>query len=256
MEVNLPPSGLAKVAYSDVFPSPPSGSSGPGNELHASPLSSGLEHPFFERVWSYYLSEIAVRKIGNRIINCFYQDDATAWLSMPLHRMMRIAEELELQLTQWFENLPVALLTPSGESPHPDAQMRVTQELQFFLQARLSDFREKLYRPFLYLAIHLSPTDSRQQTLGPYLHRCIDACMSFLHRGTPRHRHHGTWYENRGMYLKSLLLVAVAKSGRAQMPPLWRDGTDLCIAGLRFWEAEAPDLRLARDVLCSLLAKL
>ena len=102
MEVNLPPSGLAKVAYSDVFPSPPRGSPAPGDEFHASPSSSGSEHPFLERVWSYYLSEIAVRKIGNRIMNCFYQDDATAWLSMPLQGLMRIAEELELQLTQWY----------------------------------------------------------------------------------------------------------------------------------------------------------
>ena len=124
------------------------------------------------------------------------------------------------------------------------------------LQARLSDFREKLYRPFLYLAVHLSPADPKQQALAPYLHRCIEACLAFLHRGTPRHRHHGTWYENRGMFLKSLLLVAVAKSGRVQMPPSWRDGTDLCIAGLKFWEGEAPDLRIARDTLHLLLAEI
>lgn len=157
-----------------------------------------------------------------------------------------------------FENLPVTLLTPSSaEGPsNPDAQTRVTQELQFVLQARLSDFREKLYRPFLYLAIHLPPTDPRQQTLAPYLHRCVDACLTFLQRGTPRHRHHGTWYENRGMFLKSLLLAAVAKSGRVRMPPTWRDGTDLCIAGLGFWEGEAPDLRVARKVLSSLLVEI
>lgn len=163
---------------------------------------------------------------------------------------------MQVLIPHRFENLPVTLQTSSAESPHPDAQIRVTQELQFVLQARLSDFREKLYRPFLYLAIHLPLTDPRQQTLTPYLHRCVDACLSFLRRGTPRHRHHGTWYENRGMFLKSLLLVAVAKSGRMQMPPSWRDGTDLCIAGLRFWEAEAPDLRAARDALCSILAEI
>lgn len=101
MEVNLPPSGLSKVAYSDIFPSPPSDTPGPNNAYGASPSSFGLEQPALEPVWSYYLSEIAVRRIGNRIMNCFYQNDAAAWLTMPLHRMMRIAEELELQLTQW-----------------------------------------------------------------------------------------------------------------------------------------------------------
>lgn len=133
--------------------------------------------------------------------------------------------------------------------------MRVTKELQFFLQARLSDFREKIYRPFLYLAVHLPPTDPAQHTLAPYVHRCIDACMTFLRRGTPRHRHHGTWYENRGMFLKSLLLVAVAKSGRVQLPPSWQDGPDLCMAGFKFWEQEAPDLQEARDVLGTFLSE-
>ena len=131
--------------------------------------------------------------------------------------------------------------------------MRIAEELQFVLQARLSDFRERIYRPFLYLAVHLPLDDPAQLSLEPYLQRCIDACMAFLHRGTPRNRHHGTWYENRGMFLKSLLLIAVAKSGRAELPPSWRHGTDLCIAGFRFWEAEAPDLREARMILSTLL---
>lgn len=87
MEIDLPSSGLAHVAYQDFFPNPPE--------------FSRPEQPELECIWSYYLSEIAVRKIGNRIMNCFYQDDSEAWLSMPLGRMIRIAEELEIQLTQW-----------------------------------------------------------------------------------------------------------------------------------------------------------
>lgn len=271
MEINLPPSGLAKVAYSDVFPSPPSDHqiSHVFNNL-ASP-SSETSHPEVERIWSYYLSEIAVRKIGNRIMNCFYQEDAAAWLSMPLHRLTRIAEELELQLSQWytptspahfevllthirrFENIPVILFTPSASSPGDDPQLRVAQELQFVLHARLADFRERIYRPFLYLAIHLPRNDPAQDALAPYVQRCVDACLNFLRRGTPRHRHHGTWYENRGMFLKTLLLVAGARSGAVRLPSGWREGADMCIAGFRFWEGEAPDLREAREVLSELL---
>lgn len=103
MEINLPPSGLAKVALSDFFPSPPSDDHQKAQVFNtlASP-SSEASHTEVERIWSYYLSEIAVRKIGNRIMNCFYQEDAAAWLSMPLHRLIRVAEELELQLSQWY----------------------------------------------------------------------------------------------------------------------------------------------------------
>lgn len=102
MEINLPSSGLAKVALSDFFPSPPSDhQKSQVFDSLASPLSEA-SHTEVERIWSYYLSEIAVRKIGNRVMNCFYQEDAAAWLSMPLHRLIRVAEELELQLSQWY----------------------------------------------------------------------------------------------------------------------------------------------------------
>lgn len=107
MEINLPPSGLAKVNYPDVFPTPPGGSPEPPDDPEASGAtkrhSSSAQRltPNSEEVWSYYLSEIAVRKIGNRLMNCFYKEAEGSWLSMPLDRMIRVAEELEIQLTQW-----------------------------------------------------------------------------------------------------------------------------------------------------------
>src|SRR5262245_23968514 len=103
MEINLPPSGLAKVNYPDVFPSPPARSpiltqNLPANTMSIAHMSSfatqGLE-PDMELIWCYYISEIAVRKICNRVMNCFYENDETSWLSMSLNRMIRVAEELE-----------------------------------------------------------------------------------------------------------------------------------------------------------------
>jgi hypothetical protein len=107
MEISLPSSGLAKVNYPDVFPTPPNGSPEPPDD-HTSPVASNPNSSLrrasqkdSEEVWSYYVSEIAVRKIGNRLMNCFYKDDETSWMSMRLDRMIRVADELELQLTQW-----------------------------------------------------------------------------------------------------------------------------------------------------------
>lgn len=127
------------------------------------------------------------------------------------------------------------------------------EELQFVLHARLPDLRERIYRPFLYLAITHSSDELIQQRLAPYVQKCIDACLAFLLRGTPRHRHHGTWYENRGMFLKSLLVIAAAKSGKVHLPTLWRESIDLCNAGFKFWESESPDLRESRVILQGLL---
>ncbi len=55
-----------------------------------------------EKSWGYYLSDIAVRRIADRLVNTFYQESPKSWLSMPLERMIRVAEELEMQLTQWY----------------------------------------------------------------------------------------------------------------------------------------------------------
>jgi hypothetical protein len=304
METNLPPSGLANVAYSDVFPTPP----GPSDSAIASASASGsieaadgdvmmrmgprrgstfsaaqAAEPDIEKIWSYYLSELAVRKIANRIMDCFYQDDETSWLRMSLDRMIRVADELELQISQWFENLPSSLtsMTTASNTTNTTSTTTTTnnnnnnnnnnpnnnpmsgggdvhnklatEELKFVLHARLSDLRERIYRPFLYLAIARPPSDPVQQTLAPFAQRCVDACVACLLRGTPRHRHHGTWYENRGMFLKSLLVVAAARSASVRVPAHWHQAVDLAVAGFAFWETEAPDLREARLVLQKLL---
>lgn len=93
MEIDLPPSGLATLNYGEIFPLPPASSPQPQCEQDRAVL---------EKSWNFYLSELAVRRIGNRLMGCFYQHDETWWLSVPLERLIRIATEIELQLTQWY----------------------------------------------------------------------------------------------------------------------------------------------------------
>lgn len=171
--------------------------------------------------------------------------------------MQRALPELAMGGTELttprFANLPEILAPTARESTHDHL---VREELKFMLHPRLLDFRERIYRPFLYLCLYHPPTDPIQETLAPYVQRHVQACIKALLRGTPRHRHHGTWYENRGMFLKSLLLVAAVKSRKIHVADIWRECVQLCLAGFKFWEQEAPDLREARFVLESLLAEL
>lgn len=114
MEICLPPSGLGKIAYPDVFPTPPIGSPGPTENSidvavdHERNGSLSMPNAELEKSWGYYLSDIAVRRIANRLVNTFYQESPSSWLLMPIERMIRVAEELDLQLTQWYV-LPVIL---------------------------------------------------------------------------------------------------------------------------------------------------
>lgn len=128
-----------------------------------------------------------------------------------------------------------------------------TQELCSLLQSRLVEFRERIFRPFLYLAIHSDPAQPAHIAVEPYARRCLDACLQHSLCGSHRHRHHGTWYQNRKIFAESLLVLAAVKSRRVAVPPNWRDAVRATILGLRFWAAEAPDLARAKDILQTLL---
>lgn len=109
VELPLPQSELATYYHPQMFPSPPS----PANvekekeesaeaELNHSPLvepngvtntspyaseaASLREHARQlcneEESWYYYLTEIALRRIGNRIINTFFRQEPTSWLNI------------------------------------------------------------------------------------------------------------------------------------------------------------------------------
>ncbi len=115
------------------------------------------------------------------------------------------------------------------------------------------EFRDCIYRPFIYLAIHESTTSSTRHAINPYVQRCLNACMQNALRGSQRHRHHGTWYRNRIIFSEALVILAAVKSRRVDVPAAWRDAVDSVIGGLKFWEMEAPDLQRARIILQMML---
>jgi hypothetical protein len=62
--------------------------------------SSDME-PQLERAWYYYLADIAVRRILQRVFDTFYRVPHEAWLQHSISHMIRAAAELDKQLTQW-----------------------------------------------------------------------------------------------------------------------------------------------------------
>lgn len=60
-----------------------------------------------EESWYYYLTEIALRRIGNRIINTFFSQGQAAWLDVK--PLLGIALEFDTQVSAWSANLPTAM---------------------------------------------------------------------------------------------------------------------------------------------------
>jgi hypothetical protein len=60
-------------------------------------ISENLE----EQSWFYYLAEIALRRIGNRIIHTFYSSDHEFWARFDVTEFIELTERFEHELETW-----------------------------------------------------------------------------------------------------------------------------------------------------------
>ena len=243
-EINLPPTGLVQVDYPDVFPSPPGDSPEP-EEPGRTRAVGHLEH-IFQRSWYYYLSEIASRRIANRITHALHMEPPEAWLTTPSRKLQRIAEELDAQILQWIEHLPYTLEDDPLHAP-PD-------ELRFMLRARFLDLRERIWRPFMFRVIHAEKNEAEAPRNLEYAARSLSLVFQYIELLSIKHRHHGSWYGARQLFAKALLILATAKSGRIPLQEDWLSRIELVQVELKYWEDESPDLRVARLTLSQILS--
>lgn len=126
----------------------------------------------------------------------------------------------------------------------------------WLVQRRVPELCILLYRPFLYLAIHQPESWPHHRAIAPYVENCLDGCMKGALQGVQRHRHHGTWYVNRLIFSYALMILAAVKSRQMDVPTTWRTAVQTAMAGLAFWEKEAPDLGKARVILQTTLSSI
>jgi hypothetical protein len=159
---------------------------------------------------------------------------------MPVQNLLRIAKELDTQVILWVENFPPFVRFNSEST---------ADELSYFLHARCLDLCERILRPFLYLAAHSNPQDPNLPIYNQHASQCLNTISKHILNYSIKHRHHGSWFAARNLFTKGLLVLAAAKSPNIAMPSNWGTIIDTCIAGVRYWEDEAPDLRAARHIL-------
>jgi hypothetical protein len=346
VELPLPQSEIAQYDYPNLFPSPPSPASpnfmedtrSPASLQHFGPANfdnglTGLtrfdttstiaeedaelrQHAKKlcneEESWYYYLTEVALRRIGNRIINTFFRQNHRSWLD--IKPLISIALEFDAQVSSWSAHLPPAMQhyesASSIRAPNlnpllHDRNSFVSRELSWATDNRILEMRSWLYQPFLYYIIHsvdstsgvspnvshhhqpsqtssLLPEDTR--ALHSMITAGIDCNLKIMDVRSLRHRHHGLWYDLRSTMCASLLLLAIVKSGHADLIPGGTEalfGTNSSVqahhnsdptllgAGItppspiggklrrvldsfEFWGQECPDMYRHRDVLESL----
>ena len=240
-ELVLPPSGLAMIGYPGTFPSPP----GTRSDLDSdTPGSRATWESVHDSSWYYYLSDIAYRRIANRSTSMLYSMPKEGWASMGNSCLLPIADELDKQTLQWWENIPGS---PSSILPED------TDELTYMLWLDYVDLRERIWRPFVYLAVHGSVSEAARASVNASANKCLAMCFQTLDGARLKHRHHGLWLTLRCMFSKALLIVAAARSQNLDIREDWRTCIDDFKAYLRYWEVEAPECKSMRTALETLL---
>lgn len=128
-ELDLAQSDLCKLEYPYLFPSPPnpptpvqmpdSSVSAPTPASITTPSSQGLSTASSssyqkdeEQSWFYYLSEIALRRIENQILNTFYRADHSSWTQVDAQSLICAATSIEEQLETWYAHYPLSPACP------------------------------------------------------------------------------------------------------------------------------------------------
>lgn len=172
---------------------------------------------------------------------------------MNLLDMMSLAWDFEKQLQQWQDVLPIAI------SCFGTLELTSVTELQLATWSSCASIKLRLYRPFLY---RLACGQERDLVLIDALRAlakgAVLVCLDPLHTVGLRHRHAGAWYKCRETAVRALLLLCARKHGlteRMAVEGRVDEMLAISVAHLRYWEAEAEDLKVARQFIERLMSR-
>lgn len=214
------------LTYPAFFPSPPEG------------LRSQREI-----VWYFYLAEIALRRLGNRILNYNYDTKPSSSLST----VVEIVLGFEQQAADWIRSLPQSL---ELESPSVGEESELHHSLKFILKGHLLDCYEMMYWPFVVAAVNPDATERTSTlpagTMDALVHKALAICVERIDKNEQGffYRHHGTWLMLRSCTRSAFILLGAARTEKLTllMPEGWREAVGKVIEMLRFWRRESKDV--------------
>lgn len=121
-----------------------------------------------DELW-YFLAEIALRRLLNRVSQLIYAKDSIASTTS----LEPVVAELDYQLSQWYESLPLPLQFPFTRTPLLQDPVQAVLRLRFFA------CRTIIYRPYI-----LAVLDNEQSILDPTVrencHKCLESAIRQL----------------------------------------------------------------------------
>jgi hypothetical protein len=166
-ELDLPHSGIVQFEESVGLPG---GFVGFQQYDHMEDSEDGMDRNGIvgrDELW-YFLVEIALRRLLNRVSQLIYGKDSVATMSA----LEPVVAELDFQLGQWYESLPAALQFPYTRDLLADP-------VQTVLRLRYFACKTIIFRPYV-----LAVLDNEQAALDPAVRencrKCLDAAIRQL----------------------------------------------------------------------------
>ncbi|KPM43245.1 hypothetical protein AK830_g3322 [Neonectria ditissima] len=223
LELNIAENSVWNLQYPEFFPAPPKSLQSQG-----------------EGTWYFYLAEIALRRLGNRILTHTCQFKPSE--SSSADRVSKTVD-FEQQAYSWLESLPTSLRLEGSHHENINGSDEYAP-LRFILNGHLLDCYEMMYWPFMVDAIHgILHDDAHSRTFAK---KGFDICIRRIKENEAgfKHRHHGTWLMLRSCTRSALILLAAARSNLRldSAPPAdWAVHVIKVTELLRYWKDEVPD---------------
>ncbi|RDW61573.1 putative c6 zinc finger-containing protein [Coleophoma crateriformis] len=186
-ELDLPHSGI--VQYEEVVGLP-------GGFEQESEESVGRDE-----LW-YFLAEIALRRLLNRVSQLIYSKDSMASTSS----LDPVVAELDFQLTQWYEGLPLPVQFPYSRAI-------ISDPVQTVLRLRYFACRTIIFRPYI-----LAVLNNEQVAMDPAVRencrKCLEAAIRQLEHIAAHHCGHMPylWQGALSIVSQTLLLMGATMS--------------------------------------------
>lgn len=209
---------------------------GPG---YLAPGDSPVAH---DELW-YFLAEIALRRLLNRVSHMIYQKGS----SLNLASLGPIVSELDFQLSQWYENLPQPIQFPLAHPPS-------SNPVQTVLRLRYFACRTIIYRPYI-LAVFENEQAGTDQVVRECCRRCLEATLRQLENISSHREGHlpYLWQGALSMVSQALLIMGATMSPTLCTLLTPDPGVDQILSGV-IAEVEsyahlAPSLRLSAEII-------
>ncbi|KAJ5630560.1 uncharacterized protein N7484_010660 [Penicillium longicatenatum] len=159
------------------------------------------EPPGRDELW-YFLAEIALRRLLNRVSHLIYQKDH----SQTLAALGPVVSELDFQLSQWHDSLPRPVKFPLTQIP-------LSNPAQTVLRLRYNACRTIIYRPYI-LAVFKNEQAAVDSNVRECCRRCLEATLRQLEHITSHREGHlpYLWQGALSMVSQTLLIMGATMS--------------------------------------------